>query len=745
MAARVWPDEEPGLLGLLPLVYVAWSDLELDPGEIDSIRSMAGCDDPDSAVCRALGTWLDPESPPTLDELAEVRRWLQQPAEPAATPSSTLRQLEGAIGVTADQILKGEGVKEPHVYAWPAPPLTEPGFSVAALGDLLDGPYPEERVRVRAWLEGKAHRYDLPVAQQRAHTLGMLEELAATGFADAAYPSVTTDHDTMGPFFARFETLAAFDLGLWVKVGVQFGLFGGSLYFLGTDRHHAMLADVASARTLGCFAMSETGHGSNVRELATRATYLPDVQAFELHTPSPGDRKDWVGNAAEDGRFATVFAQLAVGGVEHGVHAFLVRIRDDEGRAAPGITLTDSGVKMGLNGVDNGRLSFDRVQVPRDALLDRFGSVSAEGEYTSPIASPSRRFFTMIGTLVGGRVGVANAALTAAKVSLTIAVRYAARRRQFGPPGGTEVPILSYPTHRRRLMPLLASAVVLDLALEDLTSRYEAVARSDEDKRELEALAAGLKAMSTWNTTHTVQQCREACGGAGYLAVNRFAALKADSDVFTTFEGDNTVLLQLVAKGLLTGFRQQFTDDRVYGMVRFLAGRAGSALQRLNPFEGRATSSERLRSSDLQLELLHHRAEDLVVGVATRMRRLLQEGVDGFEAFNRCQLAAVDLARAHLEHHIVECCVKAEEGLEDPALADVVAKLRSLYALKRIASERGWYMAHGYMGAPQALAIGNEVEALYDEVAAEALGIVEAFRLPSSCVDAPIARLDAQA
>ena len=61
--------------------------------------------------------------------------------------------------------------------------------------------------------------------------------------------------------------------------------------------------------------------------------------------------------------------------------------------------------------------------------------------------------------------------------------------------------------------------------------------------------------MATWHATATIQTCREACGGAGYLAENLLTGLKADTDVFTTFEGDNTVLLQLVAKGLLTSYR----------------------------------------------------------------------------------------------------------------------------------------------------------------------------------------------
>jgi acyl-CoA oxidase len=58
----------------------------------------------------------------------------------------------------------------------------------------------------------------------------------------------------------------------------------------------------------------------------------------------------------------------------------------------------------------------------------------------------------------------------------------------------------------------------------------------------------------------TIRACREACGGAGYDAENRFGRLMADADVFTTFEGANFVLLQLVAKSLLTGYREQFGD-----------------------------------------------------------------------------------------------------------------------------------------------------------------------------------------
>ena len=167
----------------------------------------------------------------------------------------------------------------------------------------------------------------------------------------------------------------------------------------------------------------------------------------------------------------------------------------------------------------------------------------------------------MIGTLVSGRISIAVTANSAAKSALTIAIRYAARRRQFGSPKASqETLLLDYPAHQRRLCPLLANVFALDFALKQLIEQNETVHTSTS--RPLETLAAGLKAFTTWNTTQTIQTCREACGGEGYLAVNRISALKADTDIYTTFEGDNTVLMQLVAKNLLSGFKEKLKEMR---------------------------------------------------------------------------------------------------------------------------------------------------------------------------------------
>src|SRR5690625_6737901 len=135
------------------------------------------------------------------------------------------------------------------------------------------------------------------------------------------------------------------------------------------------------------------------------------------HTRWP---RDWssdvcssdLGNAALHGKAAVVFAQLITKNVNYGVHAFFVPLRDDDGNFLPGVGGEDDGYKGGLNGVDNGRLHFTHVRIPRTNLLNKLGSVDEHGNYTTSIASCGRRFFTMLGALVQGRLALAVTAPT---------------------------------------------------------------------------------------------------------------------------------------------------------------------------------------------------------------------------------------------------------------------------------------------------------------------------------------------
>jgi acyl-CoA oxidase len=628
-------------------------------------------------------------------------------------------------------------------------------FDPAALQRVLDGGYAELREQIREVLCRPEFEpvVALPTAEYRRRVLEWARQLASEGLTAPGFPVQYGGRGDPGANVAAFETLGFGDLSLLVKFGVQFGLWGGAVHQLGTERHHERyLRPTASLELPGCFAMSEAGHGSDVQHLQSTATYDPDTREFVLCTPTDDARKEYIGNAACDGRIAVVFAQLIVAGENHGVHALVVPIRDEQGEVCERVRIEDCGEKMGLNGVDNGRIWFDNVRVPQEALLNRYGDVSPEGEYSSPIENANKRFFTMLGTLVQGRVCVSGASISAAKSALTIAVRYGLRRKQFGPEGEDEVPILEYRTHQRRLMPLLAKTYALHFAQAQLAGKFHEVMSAQEpperDRRELESLAAAMKATSSWHATHTIQTCRECCGGAGYMSVNRFAALKADSDIFTTFEGDNTVLMMLAAKGQLTDYKDHFGDLDPRELVTFVAGQAvETVVERLfarkivqvigDAVTGRDEEGH-LLDREYQLDLFRWREGHMTASVAQRFKRGLDDDYDPFEVFRAVQDHAVNAARAHMDTVLLEAFADAIEACEDEALKEPLSRLCDLYALFNIESDKGFFQEHGRLSSPRCKAITREVNRLCNEVRQQAGQIVDAFGIPDAVLAAPI-------
>ena len=347
------------------------------------------------------------------------------------------------------------------------------------LRNALDGRFRDVKNQTREWLSREQFRphYTPNTVLARAKVAEQMALIAAAGISDEGFRKEHGGTGDVGAAVTMIEMLAMSDLSLMVKAGVQWGLFGGAVENLGTERHHeAYVKKIISLELLGCFAMTETGHGSDVQSLETTATYDAETEEFVVHSETPTARKDYIGGAAETARIAAVFAQLITTEngepVNHGVHCLLVPIRDDEGNDLPGVTTSDCQYKGGLPGVDNGRIVFDHVRVPRVNLLNKYGDVAADGTYTSPIENPNRRFFTMIGTLIRGRVTVGGSAGNAARVALDIATRYALQRKQFSAPDdGGEVLIMDYLVHQRRLFPLIARSYALQFAQNELVSK----------------------------------------------------------------------------------------------------------------------------------------------------------------------------------------------------------------------------------------------------------------------------------
>jgi len=639
----------------------------------------------------------------------------------------------------------------------------QPVVDVPALVTFLDGKYAEVRSLPRKNLVEYAGVLDdaieLDRADFRERVLGIVREMAATGATGLGFPTEYGGGGDLGASVAAFETLALGDLSVLVKVGVQFGLFGGAILQLGTKPHHdTYLRDVISGDLLGCFAMTETGHGSNVQALGTTATYDIATREFVITTPDVISGKDYIGNAAAHARLAVVFAQLRIGGRDEGVHAFVVPIRDEHGRGMPGVRIEDDGAKIGLNGVDNGRLWFDGVRIPRANLLNRYAEVSEAGVYTSGIDNPDRRFFTMLGTLVQGRVCVGGAGINASKVALAVAIKYANLRRQFGAPdGGREELLLDYGMHQRRLLPRLARTYALHFAQEVLAGELHEVFSGGDGieerrRRALESRAAGTKALGTWHATDTIQECREACGGAGYLSENRFDALRSDTDVFTTFEGDNHILLQLVAKGLLTDYSAGFNDLDQLGMVRFVAELAVETvvertavhklLERIKdvlPGGDDGWDQEAgLLDSEYHLAMFRWREEHQLAGVARRLKRGMDAGMDPTEVFSRCQDHVISAAWAHVERLVLEANVAKVAAMPEDDNKVAVHLLCDLFALSTIEADRGWWMEHGRLSSQRSKTISREIADLQRKLRPIAEDLVDGFGVPAEMLHAAI-------
>ncbi|MBA2664013.1 MAG: acyl-CoA dehydrogenase family protein [Bradymonadaceae bacterium] len=759
------------LLPLLPMIYVAWADGELAELEVTSVLAEARRHDwIDANLAQVLGDWLNPDSPPTATELQTILAAIEQ-ASPSLTAheraslsnlglalarnsslaqdttldpkgvTEALTRLEAALGLVGaeaarDLLSEITPRKAGTAHEQPA------AFDVAALTRVLDGKYVGVRDEIRELLAGPKfeYAYGLELSAHRAHVLGWVQALADAGFGKRCFPSIGSngqDRD-MGEFLAIFEMLGFFDLNLPIKFGVQFGLFGGSIYFLGSERHHTdYLGRVATLELQGCYAMTEMGRGSNVRDLETLARYDAETGEFVIHTPSESARKEWIGGAGRYATMATVFAQLEVAGEHYGVHAFLVPIRDEAGKPMAGVRIEDQGLKMGLNGIDNGRLWFDQVRIPRANLLNRFGDVDESGAYQSSIPSSNKRFFTMLSTLVAGRLGIAAAGLSASKAGLAIAIRYGAMRRQFGPAGEPEIPILDYRMHQRQLMPRLATSYALSFALEALSARYNDA--SLDNRREVEAHAAGLKAFGSWHAVDTIQACRECCGGQGYLALNRLPGLRTDVDVFVTFEGANMVMMQQVAKARLTEYRHELSDANFFTLARYLARQAASKLSETNLVITRNTDESHLRDAGFQQNAFRYRENDLLIGVARRIKRRIDEGKDSFEAFNECQDHVVALAQAHIERVILEDFVAAVERCTDEAIKTQLKNMCDLYAMWHMEKDLGWFLENNYIQSAKAAAIRDLVNKLCSEVRSQAVPLVNAFGIPDNCLSAPIA------
>ena len=631
----------------------------------------------------------------------------------------------------------------------------------ASLQKVLDGTWADAREFTReAMTPDMLNPIGLGMEEHRDHILAQLQRLADSGMPKLGFREEDGGTGDTGGALTSFEMLGHLDLSLMVKAGVQWGLFGGAIANLGdSETRKKYLPDVMSLDLLGCFAMTEVGGGSDVQNLETTATFDRETGEFVVNTPTPSAEKAYIGNAARDGRMAAVFAQLITtaddgGELRHGVHCLLVPIRDEAGNDLPGVRTSDHGPKGGLAGVDNGKIWFDDVRVPREALLDRFGAVDADGEYSSPIDSVGARFFTMLGTLIRGRVSVGAAAGASARTALALAVRYSLVRRQFDhPETGKGIPLLEYREHQRRLMPRVARAYAYACAQNAIIAELDEFEKNPDAfdevrRREMETHAAGIKATVTGFANDTIIEARLACGGAGYMAENRLTELRKDCDVFSTFEGDNVVLTQLVGKELLSSYAAEFGDMDQRETVAFALSTVADVVQEKSrtstlwqKLVDAVTDREHTDLLDRgnQLELLVDREEHLLETVARRLRKAQgQDGSAAFKVFNSAQDHLLQAGRAHMDSWVFARFAEAVDACEDPEAKEVLGMLCDLYVLDIVDADKGWFLEHNRLTTERTKAATAARNRLSTKLAGKARTLVDAFAIPEFVFDVPM-------
>ncbi|KAG0349450.1 acyl-Coenzyme A oxidase [Podila humilis] len=370
---------------------------------------------------------------------------------------------------------------------------------------------------------------------------------------------------------ALFQAMGFYSASFSMKIYVHELLFRMAIDLFGSSEQQDMwMQDLEDWRIIGCFAMTELGHSSNLRGLETTATFDRATNEFVIHSPTLSSSKWWIGMAGETATHTVAICQTVVDGENRGINWFVVPLRDPRtGRLLPGVTCGDIGHKAARQGLDNGWIQFTQHRIPRENMLMKWAKMSPQGEFT-----PSPNPVLSYASLIPERLTLLRGCFTTLSSALTIAVRYGAVRRQ----GNHNEQILDYQTHYTSLMPGVAFTYMLNTVDALLFEKWDEVAEYAQTDaaafmREIpdqHGVAAGFKGILAWYSTDILESCRRACGGHAYSSYNALSGLIAEFGVSTTGGGDNVVLLQQTARYLMTAVKWAREGQQLLGSVQYL-------------------------------------------------------------------------------------------------------------------------------------------------------------------------------
>ncbi|CAJ2513722.1 Uu.00g018410.m01.CDS01 [Anthostomella pinea] len=523
------------------------------------------------------------------------------------------------------------------------------------------------------------------------------------------------------------------------------------------EQHEKFLRPAEQYKYIGCYAQTELGHGSNVRGLETTATWNPDDKTFTIHSPTLTSSKWWIGSLGRTANHAVVMAQLIINGKGMGPHPFVVQIRDlQTHQPLENVYVGDIGPKFGYNTMDNGYLLFNKVKVPHISMLAKFSGVDPKtNQYVKP-ASASLVFGTL--TWVRSTIVLQSGGVLARGV--TIATRYCAVRHQFQDRDAPEWhkgenQVLNYTTVQIRLLPLLATTFALHFTGKGMMALYGAnqkkmsqdVGKVGGAQRgagpeetnagsdllaDLHATSCGLKSLASFTAVEGLEVCRRACGGHGYSSFSGIGPWYADYLPTATWEGDNYMLTQQVARYLLKSARSVLkgnepTNDTTAILSNFLQKQDTGAAFDVLGNDSDVVAAFAWRSAFLTFAALKHRDEQK-------------------RSWNSLLVDFYRLSRAHSQYMVVknfyETLQSASTDL-DVETTGIMHKLFRLYALHTLEQEASEFYTSSAVTVRQIeLARISTVMKLLEEIRPHAVKLVDSWEFPDWQLDSSLGRYD---